>query len=1160
MDYYHPQHGQIYCGANINLPEAYVHDECYDDVHVTINIQDLFENPVDFIDGNGGYAQVPQGHYIAIYEAKDGCYNSAKDTIHLWVQDLTPPVPVCDNNTVVSLNNHDGTHVYVSTFDEGSYDDCQLSRVVGRRMNSNVDTCDCPVGLYGFHYLGRYNDKDYYISKHEYTADKAKSEAAALEGHVFSYNTADERDWVYDAVFHHSYQEECFWIGLKNDYGDDYEWHDGTDFPAGASSPMWANGGPTPGYGHCTYACYDGGDYTGTWYNAPCHDDLNDYLYKYVLEMPVCGFSDAVSFCCNDFGDNMVVLRAIDASCNYNDCMVNVEVQDKTAPSIICPPDESVYCTTSYDINNMGAVFGYAYTAGTCGDTLVETVEEFLDQCQQGHIIRTFTATSSGGASASCYQTIYFTNNEEFVIDCTKPDNPNDDVEWPIDTTIYSGCDDPNSQLYHPDELGYPHFLGNSQCHLVGVNWKDEIFEFNGENGSNQSCFKILRRWTVIDWCNYNPNTGQHYTCTYEQVIKLNNTDKPFFTDGNGNPIECLEDKEPVCTYDYECEEGFVELVATAYDSCSQENLTWQYEIYLNYKEHYGSFDYDYKETGYGNIANASADEFGNPINYEIGTHLVRWTFFDRCGNAISCDQEFTIVNCIKPTAYCLSGLAVSLGIHEEDGDTTGYVQLWASDFDAGSFHHCGYYVTAHFDPDDLLDTGIVFNCEDVVSDSVMVMVYFTAVDYHGDPIINEVGDYLQSFCTVSVDVQDNQGVCGDTGMKVGIAGAIMDENDSEIGNVMVDLIGAAGILEMTDEFGEYAFPEMPVGNSYDIDPYKDDDHLNGVSTLDIVMIQRHVLGVTAIDSPYKIIAADINNDKTVSAIDVIELRKMILGIYSEFPVNDSWRFIDKEYTFYDENPLDEAFPEIYQISSLQDEMVIDFVGVKIGDVNNSATLNFTGPSVDTRSFSTLDLTYDLVKDQATTTVDVYADQLTELYGMQFTLQLDGAVTDVLPGTLNIDEQNIALIGEDLMTFSWNSTQLVKLDLDQPLFSIIVEGLSSDIIMNSAVTKQEAYASDLTAMDLQLTPRDGNTYQFELAQNIPNPFSNYTTIDFTIPADMEVEFIVYDVAGKVVMQENGFYPGGKHSLNVNSDGISGINYYTIKAGKFTATKKMVVIK
>ena len=74
--------------------------------------------------------------------------------------------------------------------------------------------------------------------------------------------------------------------------------------------------------------------------------------------------------------------------------------------------------------------------------------------------------------------------------------------------------------------------------------------------------------------------------------------------------------------------------------------------------------------------------------------------------------------------------------------------------------------------------------------------------------------------------------------------------------------------------------------------------HRNGVSTLDLVRIQKHLLGIEALSSPYDLIAADANNSESVSAIDLVELRKLILGIYTELPANQSWRFVDKGFLF----------------------------------------------------------------------------------------------------------------------------------------------------------------------------------------------------------------------------------------------------------------------
>ncbi|MBK9583675.1 MAG: hypothetical protein IPO48_17815 [Saprospiraceae bacterium] len=66
---------------------------------------------------------------------------------------------------------------------------------------------------------------------------------------------------------------------------------------------------------------------------------------------------------------------------------------------------------------------------------------------------------------------------------------------------------------------------------------------------------------------------------------------------------------------------------------------------------------------------------------------------------------------------------------------------------------------------------------------------------------------------------------------------------------------------------------------------------MNGVSTLDLVMIQRHILGLQALDSNYKLIAADANNDGKVTASDLTDLRKLILGVTTALPNNTSWKF-----------------------------------------------------------------------------------------------------------------------------------------------------------------------------------------------------------------------------------------------------------------------------
>jgi hypothetical protein len=107
---------------------------------------------------------------------------------------------------------------------------------------------------------------------------------------------------------------------------------------------------------------------------------------------------------------------------------------------------------------------------------------------------------------------------------------------------------------------------------------------------------------------------------------------------------------------------------------------------------------------------------------------------------------------------------------------------------------------------------------------------------------------------------------------------------------------------------------------------------------------KTHVnLGSEPFDSPYKMIAADANKLNGITSFDIIEFRKLILGIYTELPANTSWRFVDKSYTFSTPpNPFQPPFPESRTVGSLPDADV-SFVAVKVGDVNYTADPGCSG-------------------------------------------------------------------------------------------------------------------------------------------------------------------------------------------------------------------------
>jgi len=94
--------------------------------------------------------------------------------------------------------------------------------------------------------------------------------------------------------------------------------------------------------------------------------------------------------------------------------------------------------------------------------------------------------------------------------------------------------------------------------------------------------------------------------------------------------------------------------------------------------------------------------------------------------------------------------------------------------------------------------------------------------------------------------------------------------------------------------------------------------------------------------------------------------------------------------------------------------------------------------------------------------------------------------------------------------------------------------------------------------------------KYELYQNYPNPFNPVTKISFDLPivvgqAFLPVTLIIYDILGREITRliNNEFKPAGKHIIEFsgsNLDLASGVYFYRIETDKFSAVKKMVLIK
>lgn len=1145
-DYYEATTNGLTCEGLFKLPKPTLTDNC------SLNLSYDVTYPGGFLKGakttdSDRFIVLPIGCNTITYTAYDGCKNQSTFTFTVEVKDNTPPVAICDQNTVVGLTTNGQAWVPATSFDEGSYDDCALEMMLVSRMFPGCLPCPTPT-FPNFTYLGEFTNIGktqphyYYMSKYKTRPGIAYKTAAAMGGYVVAINSAEEDQWVYNRVQDWKLHEN-YLIGFRNRSKSSYDFQ----WQSGEKSTYTNWGGFSLDIPGREFAMVFDSD--GKWYdfNGFTCSDEDEYYFVIEITNP-CGFSTGALFCCEDVGKEpqMVTFRVIDKSGNFNDCMVNAVIQDKMPPTMVCPADQTVHCDNYFDVAKLTESFGWPVAFDNC-DNIRITTDSIIDinSCRIGRITRNFTATDPGGRTATCTQVIDVLPSKTFTMT---------EERWPEDHLSLEGCENPNDPKFSPDVLGRPDLSTNNICSLVGAQYEDKVFYFN--NGAGEACFKILRYWTVIDWCNYREveGGGHVYTeWTHTQVIMVSDRNKPVILSG------C--DYQSVCTYDPNCQEGYIELIATATDDCTDE-LRYSYKVFLNGSS---SFDPRYSKSGTATVSQNRINSVNASRNYPIGTHKIVWGFEDRCGNLTTCTKEFTISNCKAPTPYCINGLATSL-MPMGNG---GMVEIWASDFDNGSSHPCGYEVFFSFEPmyldksgDVVKKNGRVFTCDDLGRQNVNV--------YAG--VLTPSGELIQDYCSTFITIQDNQNVCNLDSLIVG--GTITNTSNKPVKDVLVELEGSEFNM-LTANDGFYQFNKVAKGGTYVIAPRKRDDYMNGISTLDIVHIQRHILDIEHLDSGYKMVAADVNNDKRISASDLSDLRKLILGVTDSFASNDSWKIFDKSYQFQDPSTAEsEYLPMEYYLDKIQSNATVDFVAVKIGDVNETAEANADDRHLAPRSAESMSLAITAQKFAKGQTIEVpvYLTNQVGVAGFQFTINFDSelfsleAINSPLAG---ITDNNFGFtrLSEGIVTVSYNQAQTMVLDKGDQVIVVTLKAkadgsLDNGLMITSEITKAEAYDADFNVMNVTLQVENRGTSDIALYQNTPNPFKSSTTIGFELPQAAGVTITIYDVTGKTLKVIDQQFAKGYNSVEISKHelGATGVLYYTMESGDFKATRKMVVIE
>jgi hypothetical protein len=815
---------------------------------------------------------------------------------------------------------------------------------------------------------------------------------------------------------------------------------------------------------------------------------------------------------------------------------------------IICPPNVTIQCGDDiFDLDQYGTAHILTHQGSQPAPS--PTVFYNLNDCGLGIIVRTWSAHDYNWNWVSCSQVIHVVGGGLQELN----------ILWPPDYT-FVGCE----ENIDPSSLPFPHnrpIISDAACSHPGVSYKDWVFTMS------DGCKKVLRMWKVIDFCVWKPNTGSDKgVFTYNQSIKI-------VTSGELS-ISCPEDI--VVGSGGSCEGAFVQIPeAIASSDCPEKAIRISYEIN-------------------GQVfSGADASGF-----FPVGTSLVKFTAHQTCGQTATCTVRVSVVLEASPSVICRDEIiAVLMGVDTNgDGEINdGKITLPASLFNKGSVPSCNGTELTFSWSSDPSDQRRTFTCQDVGYNPVSMYV----TDNFGN----------QSFCNVTLVIQNNSNIpdCFPDPMDLdslsGQLGGFLVSADNypilnafveissesldtliatlfdtltvtlidtlgfdDLGNPIIQIVDTQIITPYQDTsfgsfldtliagVGSFGIDSLPRAPRYKVRPFKMDlfDHWY-VNFDDVRAIIRHLNGSSPFDSPYKLLAADVNLDKEITQRDIfiVSNKASKRNEYDSIPL--TWHFIPQDFLFEDPlNPfLEDSIPEFVWVDSAQlSYLEAHFYGYKLGDVDLSG---FDRRSNGIHFVEIMDR--DL---ESGVPYEFYLD-LPYVNILYYQLSLMGDMTSLIVkeegANTNLLEDNGKFYLQVIPSNNENGNIKVE-------FTPLRDGKMSELLWLCSDSENVVLMGEeeLQTLELRFFDEVSKSRGVSKATVYPNPFFSETQLEFQLSEATWVDLRIYSLDGKEIYKQKGWYEKGYNRIFLSENHLPNSGMYLYELSSLHNRERGKIIK